>query len=229
MTLTELFLKATISQSLHLSSQENETNQKIFNPIIVLIPASFLFSGSGDNVTENKKIVELSIYPDTGYNEYLFSDEMYGEFLQYSEGTNPEKRLLLSPAESFNKFSYQKGFHYVIKAAKITLKHSPYKELNVIYEYIETVSRKKTKEPPVASEITMEVAPVKITFIPRGEEPRQAYLAKITSESRPRPVPHIEGFDFKIGYTYRLRVMKIILTSPYKEQYTLLKILSKNK
>lgn len=194
-----------------------------------MIPAPFLFSGSGDSVKQNKKIVELSIYPDTGFNEYLFSDEMYGEFLQYSEGTNPEKRLLLSPAESFDKFSYQKGFHYVIKVVKITLKHSHHKELNVIYEYIETVSKKKTKEPPVASEITMEVAPVKITFMPRGREPRQAYLVKIASESRPRPVTHIEGFDFEIGHTYRLRVMKIILTSPYKEQYTLLEVLSKNK
>ncbi|WP_417361922.1 hypothetical protein [Galbibacter sp.] len=193
--------------------------------------APFLFSGSGDNVTDHKEIVELHIYPETAYNEYLFSDDMYGEFLQYSEGTDPEKHLLLSPGESFDNFEYKKGFHYVIKATKITIKHAAQKELNIIYEYIETISKKIANLPEVLSENTMEVAPVMITFIPRRSEPRPAYLTKITGESRPRPVTHIEGFNFKQGYTYRLKVQTAISYPPlcYHENFRLLEVMSKYK
>jgi len=194
-----------------------------------LILAPFLFSGSGDNVRENKKIVELSIYPETGYNEYLFSDQMYGEFLQYSEGKNQEKQLLLSPAESFNNFNYQKGFHYTIKVAKITLNHGSKDGSSVIYEYIETLSKKKAVQKETESEVIMEVAPVKVNFMPRGKEPKKAHLVKITTETRPRPLITIEGFNFEKGYTYRLRIRRSIQSAPFKEHFTLLEVLSKNK
>jgi len=196
-----------------------------------LILAPFLFSGSGENVTDNKEIVELHIYPETAYHEYLFSDDMYGEFLQYSEGTNPQKHLLLSPGESFNNFNYKKGFNYVIKATKTTIKHPLHKDLNVIYEYIETIAVEKSDIPQIYSEVTMEVAPVMISFMPRNSEPKPAYLVKISGENKPRPVTRIEGFKFKKGYTYRLRVKRSIWFSSIKfnEYFWLLEVISKHK
>ncbi|EKF55910.1 hypothetical protein I215_05140 [Galbibacter marinus] len=194
-----------------------------------MILGPFLFSGSGEIDTDNKKIVELSIYPTTGYNEYLFSDDMYGEFLQYCEGKNPKKRLLLSPGESFNNFNYQKGYHYIIKAEKITLNHALKDNSSVIYEYIETLSKQRAALPTSTTEVIMEVAPVKVNFMPRGKEPRKAFLIKITNEARPRPLTRIEGFEFEKGYIYRLRVTKIIHPETYKERFILSEILAKIK
>jgi len=194
-----------------------------------LIVVPFLFSCSGDNVTNDKKIVELTIHPETGYNEFLFADDMYGEFLQYSEGKNPQKRILLSPGESFNNFKFQKGYNYVLKVKKITLKHPLQDNYNVIYEYIETLSKEKAIEQETISEVVMEVAPVRVNFIPRGKEPLQAYLTKITTETKPKPILKIEGFDFEKGYTYILKVKKSIQVNPYKETYSLVEILSKQQ
>src|SRR5690606_9800851 len=126
---------------------------------------------------------------------------------------------------------YKKGFHYVIKATKITLKHSPHKDVNVIFEYIETISKKIANKQDSYSEITMEVAPVMISFIPRESEPKLAYLVKTADESRPRPVTRIIGFKFKKGYTYRLRVYRSISYPPlpYSEQFQLLEVMSQHK
>lgn len=214
---------------MHLNSQTQRINQKHTNSFNILILDPFLFSGSGEFDTDKKKIVELSIYPNTGFNEYLFSDDMYGEFLQYSEGKNTSKQLLLSPGESFASFNYQKGYHYTIKAEKINIKHSPKQASSVIYQYLETLSKEKIITQDAAEDLIMDVAPVKINFIPRGKEPRKAYLVKLTTESKPRPILKIKEFHFKKGYHYRLRVRKTIQASPFKEHYTLLEVMSKNK
>lgn len=193
-----------------------------------MILSPFLFSCSGVDVSDSKKVVELTIYPDTGFNEYLFSDDMYGEFLQFSEGKSTQVQLLQNPGDSFADFKFQKGYKYCIKATKILLKHSPQGTSNVIYQYIETLDKKKVVTQDLESEIIMEVAPVKISYMPRGQEPQQAFLVKIITESKPRPILKIEGFDFEKGYTYRLKVKKSIQATPYKEKYTLIEVLAKN-
>lgn len=194
-----------------------------------MIISPFLFSCGGDDVTDSKKTVELTIYPDTGFNGFLFSDDMYGEFLQFTEGKSSKKQLLLYPGESFNNFNYQKGYKYKLKATKITLNHAPQEGANTTYEYLETLSKEKVLDRDIESEITIEVAPVKINFMPIGKEPQSTYLTKATTEHTPRPITSIEGFDFEKGYTYRLLVKKIIQATPYKERYILSKIISKNK
>lgn len=170
----------------------------------------------------------MTIHPDTGFNGFLFSDDMYGEFLQFSEGKSSKKQLLLYPGESFVDFNYQKGYKYTLKAVKITIKHGAENTANATYQYVKTISKVKVLDRDLEFEITMEVAPVKINFIPRGQEPQSAYLVKVTTEQKPRPILHIEGFEFEKGNTYRLRVRKIIQATPYKERYIVSKIISKN-
>src|SRR5690606_6962352 len=111
----------------------------------------------------------------------------------------------------------------------LILKHSPKETSSVIYQYLETLSKEKIIERDTEEDLIMDVAPVKINFIPRGKEPKKAYLVKITTESKPRPILKIKGFHFKKGYHYRLRVKKIIQASPFKEKFTLLEVMSKNK
>lgn len=190
----------------------------------------FLSSCSNDDDKDVHKNIEMTIYSETGYDGYILSDNIYGEFLLFSEGNSNNQNVLTSVGVSFNDFEYQKGYEYKIKARKTTLANPPQDGSSVIYDYLETVSKEKVVIENSEQNIEMEVGSKKVGFIARSQNGLQeALFVKENEEQNSKPLVTIENFDYEEGNKYKLKVKKSIQAEPYAVKYTLIEVLSKEK
>jgi hypothetical protein len=191
---------------------------------------AFLSSCSKDDNGDVQKTVEMTVYPEIGYGGYLFSDDVYGEFLLFSENDNQDKQLLTNGDTSFNDFEYEQGYEYTLEARKTFLKNPPQDGSSIQYNYIKTLSKKKVITQDSEQQIEMEVAPKKVGLITRVQNGiQQAFFVKENEEDNMKLLLEIEGFNYEEGFKYKLRVKKIILAEPYSVKYLLLDILSKEQ
>lgn len=196
----------------------------------LILVTPLLFSCSKEDEGDIVKTVEMTIYPETGYGGYFISDNVYGEFLYFSDSGEKEKRLLTDGGASFDDFDYEKGYAYKLRATKVLLKDPPQDGSSVRYEYLETLSKEKVITQNSEQKTEIQVAPEKVGFIPRSEHKlEQALFVQETGEERRKPLLGIEGFDYEEGYSYTLSVKKVIYANPYSVEYILLDILSKEK
>ena len=223
---------ATFSPITHLLTKEtlntSEKMRKLKLLLCLTITTTFLLSCSKDDDGDVEKVIEMTIYPETGYSGYVMSEDVYGEFLCFSESDSNEKKVLTDGGGSLNNFDYEKGYEYKIRAKKTFLKNPPQDASSIRYDYIETLSQEKIITENSEQNIEIEVAPEKIGFIPRsGNEIEQALFVRKKGEDKMQPLLNIEGFDYEEGYKYRLSVKKVIQADPYSVRYILLEILSK--
>jgi hypothetical protein len=187
----------------------------------------FLSSCSEGDV---EKIVEMTIYEETGYGMHPFSDDVFDEFLLVSDSDDEEKSYLINGKFIHDNLEYKKGYEYKVKVRKIFLKNPPLDASSIKFEFIKRLSKKKIITQNSEQQIEMEVAPIKTGFIPILEkEIQQALLVKENGEHNVKPLIGIEGFNYEEGYQYKLSVKKMIEAEPYSVKYILLAIVSKEE
>lgn len=201
---------------------------KLFlHSIIVLL---FFGSCSNDDKGDVQKTIEMTIYSDTGFSGYILSENLYGEFLLFSEGDNNNQNVLTSGGNSFSDFDYEKGYQYKIKARKTTLANPPQDGSSVEYEYLETISKKKVVTENSEQQIEIEVEPKKVRYITRlGNGTEEAFFIKENGGINSKPLLEIENFDYEEGNRYKLKVKKLIQAEPYAVKYVLIEVLLKQK
>lgn len=204
---------------------------KKLNLILSFVFAILLLSScSNDDAKDVQKTIEMTIYSDTGFAGYILSDNIYGEFLFFSESNNNNQNVLTSAGVSFNDFEYEKGYEYKIKARKTTLANPPQDGSSVEYDYLETISKKKVVTENSEQQMEMEVGPKKVGFISRAQNGiQQALFVKQNGEQNSKPLVTIENFNYEEGNKYKLKVKKVIQADPYSVKYILIEVLSKEK
>lgn len=179
---------------------------------------------------DREEIVEMTIYEETGYATFLFSSDIFGEFLLYSEDGQEGKGYLGCGKSIYSDMDYKKGFEYKVKLKKTTLKEPLMDASGIRYEFIKILSKKKVITQNSEEQIEMEIAPKRIGFLPISqEEVQQVLLVKENGADDMKPLIGIEGFNYEEGYKYKLSVKKMIQAEPYQVKYVLLDILSKEQ
>lgn len=206
------------------------TKMRKLNLLLCFLTITFLSSCLKDDDGDVQKIVEMTVYPETGFGGYLFSTDVYGEFLLFSESDNQDKRLLTNGGSVYDYLDYEKGFEYKIKVRKTFLKNPPQDGSSIEFEYIETISKNKIITQNSEQQIEMEVGPTKVGFISLSQnEIQQALFVKENEENNMKPLLAIEGFNYEEGYRYKLNVKKIIQADPYSVKYVLVNIISQEQ
>ncbi|QXP65722.1 DUF4377 domain-containing protein [Polaribacter sp. AHE13PA] len=196
--------------------------------LIITLLSSCLKDDDGDV----QKIVEMTVYSETGYGGYAFSTDVYGEFLLFSESDNQENRILTNGDNSFSdNFNYEKGYEYKLEAKKTFLENPPQDGSSIIFEYVKTISKEKVITQNSEQEIEMDVNPNKVQFIPRNSQNgiQEALFVKENGENNMKPLLEIEGFNYEEGYRYKLNVLKIIQAEPYSLKYVFVDIISQEQ
>jgi len=208
---------------------------KKLNLILPCILAILFFSAcSNDEKGDVQKTIEMTIYSDTGFAGYFMSDnlygEFYGEFLLFSEEGNKNVNVLTSGGSSFDDFDYEKGYQYKVKARKTTLANPPQDGSSIVYDYLETISKKKVVTENSEQQSEIEVGPKKVGYIARSQNGRQeAFFIKENGVENTKLVVGIENFNFEEGNRYKLKVKKVIQAEPYTVKYILIEVVSKVK
>ena len=204
---------------------------KKLNLILSCILTILFFSAcSNDEKGDVQKTIEMTIYSDTGFAGYFMSDNLYGEFLLFSEEGNNNVNVLTSGGSSFDDFDYEKGYQYKVKARKTTLANPPQDGSSIVYDYLETISKKKVVTENSEQQIEIEVGPKKVGYIARSQNGRQeAFLIKENGAENTKIVVGIENFNFEEGNRYKLKVKKVIQAEPYTVKYILIEVVSKVK
>jgi hypothetical protein len=202
--------------------------RKLYLFVGLIVLGVFFFScfkEEGDKV----KVVEMTVYPETGYSGYFMSDNIWGEFLVISDNDDKEKRTLsFNIIDGFSDFNYEKGYEYKLKVKKIWMKEPPQDVSSIKYVYLETLSRNKVITEDSENEIEVVVAPEKVQFYQRlATKPQEVLFVRENGVGNGYPIVEIEGFSYEEGYEYTLRIKKIIMAEPYSVRYVLLDILSK--
>lgn len=204
---------------------------KKLNLILPCILAILFFSAcSNDEKGDVQKTIEMTIYSDTGFAGYFMSDNLYGEFLLFSEEGNKNVNVLTSAGISFNDFDYEKGYQYKVKARKTTLANPPQDGSSIGYDYLETISKKKVVTENSEQQIQIEVGPRKVCYIARSKNGKQeAFFIKENGVENTKIVTAIDNFNFEEGNRYKLKVKKVIQAEPYTVKYILIEVVSKVK
>ena len=204
---------------------------KKLNLILPCILVILFFSAcSNDEKGDVQKTIEMTIYSDTGFAGYFMSDNLYGEFLLFSEEGNNNVNVLTSGGSSFDDFDYEKGYQYKVKARKTTLANPPQDASSIVYDYLETISKKKVVTENSEQQIEIEVGPKKVGYIAKSQNGRQeAFLIKENGAENTKIVVGIENFNFEEGNRYILKVKKVIQAEPYAVKYILIEVVSKVK
>lgn len=193
---------------------------------LLIFTLALSLSCSNDDSGDTQETVELTIYPETSFSSGIFSSNSFYEYLQFTQNAGEPKSILSSTGESFNNFDYQKGYSYLIKAKKTTLKNPPQDGSSVLYDYIETLSKERVITQDSTAEILITVSPNKVKYTFRNGETGDAFLIREEGSPNLRVVTKIENFDFKEGTTYKVAVVKTIQAEPYKVTYESLEIVS---
>jgi len=205
----------------------------------IIILSTFL--GSCDKEEVNReKIVEMTIYPETGYGASILSD-VVTQPIQFSDNDENKKYLLTDIITEGFDFNYERGYEYTLKVKKIWMQNPPQDVSSVKYVFIELLTKKKVITEDSEKNIVVFVSSQTVKFTPKypGEYEKVAggEMPKIYDALRVREngtdnwmaLTKIEGFDFTKGYEYVLNAKKITQADPYSVRYVLVDIVSKRE
>jgi hypothetical protein len=201
---------------------------------------SILFIGctKKDDV-DKEKIVEMTIYPETGYGASVMSD-IWTQPLIFSDDDGNQKKMLVDIlTEGFN-FDYERGYEYKLKVKKVWMQEPPQDVSSIKYVFIELLSKEKAITSNSEENIELFVSSETVKFTPKYPSEYEdedniipkiydALKVKIVGFDDWMAITEIEGFDYEAGYEYELSVKKITQADPYSVKYVLLRILSKEK
>ena len=200
---------------------------------------NILFIGCTKDEGDKEKIVEMTIYPETGYGASVMSD-IWTQPLIYSDNDeNQEKMLVDIITEGFD-FEYERGYEYKLRVKKIWMQEPPQDVSSIKYEFIEFLSKEKVIINDSEENINLFVSSKTVKFTPKYPSEYEdednmtpkiydALKVKTTDSNNWMALTEIEGFDYETGYEYELRVKKVTQAEPYSVKYVLLETISKEK
>ncbi len=189
------------------------------------------------NESDKEKIVEMTIYPETGYGGSLMSD-IWTERLIFSDTDDPQKQGLSSIITEGFDFDYQRGYEYKYTVKKIWMKNPPQDVSSVKYIFIKLLSETKIITADSEKNMQLLVSPQTVKFTPKfpkeldSDGKLKIYNALRVNEANTNnwmALTAIEGFEFEPGFTYSLNVKKVTKAEPYSVKYVLKDVLSKEK
>jgi hypothetical protein len=237
----DLFYHKTqlLSNRLHLKGNNKTKNIRmgklnLFGFIILCI----LFTGCTKDDGDREKILEMTIYPETGYGASVMSD-IWTQPLIFSDNDENQKEMLVDIITEGISFDYERGYEYKFRVKKVWMQDPPQDVSSIKYVYIELLSEKKMITEDSEENIELFVSSKTVKFTPKYpcEYEGDGSLPKIYNALRVKKVgtdswialTGIEGFDFEEGYEYVLNVKKMTQAEPYSVKYILLNIKSKIK
>ncbi len=203
---------------------------------IAFIALSLIFTSClKDDENDKEKIVEITIYPETGYGASIMSD-IWTQPLIFSDNDDNQKQMLVDIIFENLNIDYERGYKYTLKAKKVWMHEPPQDVSSIKYVYIELLSKEKVITENSEENIELFVSSETVKFMPKyptefedDESPKiyNALHTKKTGTNDWMTLTVIEGFDFEEGYEYVLNVKKITQSDPYLVRYVLLDIKSK--
>jgi hypothetical protein len=187
---------------------------------------------------DKEKIVDMTIYSETGYGASIMSD-ILTEPLLFSDSDDNKKQMMVDIITDGFNFDYEKGNEYILKVKKIWIKEPPQDVSSVKYVFIELLSKKKVITENSEKNIKLFVSSQTVKFTPKypgeyenvagGETPKiyDALHVKADGTNNWMALTKIEGFLYEKGYEYMLNAKKITQAEPYSVRYVLLDIISK--
>ncbi|MCM4172777.1 DUF4377 domain-containing protein [Arenibacter sp. TNZ] len=210
--------------------------KKIQLLLTFIVLSLFLNSCLKDEEKDKERIVEMIIYPETGYGASVMSD-IWTQPLIFSDTDDSQKRLLVDIIVEDFDFEYERGFKYTLKVKKVWMHEPPQDVSSVKYVYIELLSKEKIITEDSEEIIDLFVSSKSVKFTPKfpsefeeNESSPKIYTAlhsKKTDSDNWMVLTEIEGFVFEEGYEYVLSVNKITKAEPFSVKYILLNIKSK--
>jgi len=190
-----------------------------------------------DKGRDREKIVEITIYPETGYGVSVVG-EIWTEPLVFSDSDDNQKRILLDIIFEGRDFDYERGYEYKIKAKKVWMYDPPQDVSSVKYVFIEMLSKTQVITEDREENLELLISSETVKFTPcypyeyeEGGESLKRYdalQATIIGIGNRIVLTNIEGFDFEEGYEYMLKVKKVTQANPYSVKYILQDILSQS-
>jgi hypothetical protein len=205
----------------------------------IIILSTFLGSCTKDE-PDREKIVEMKLYPETGYGASVLSN-VVTEPLQFSDNDEKIKRLLTDIITEGFDFSYERGYEYTLKVKKVWMQNPPQDVSSVKYVFIELLNKKKVITTDSEKNLELLVSSHTVKFTPKypgeyenvaGVEVPKIYNALLVKERNNdnwMALTKIEGFDYVSGHDYIINVKKITQADPYSVRYVLLNIVSKTE
>lgn len=187
------------------------------------------FLGCPDKDNDKTKIVEVTIYPETGYGTPWLSDIVI-DALVFSDTDDNQKQLLVDIITEGFDFDYERGYEYTFKAKKVWMSNPPLDVSSIKYQFIGPLRKKKVITEDSEEEMVVFVSSELVKYAPKfstkdedeGPEVYDALHVKDTNSNNWLVLKEIEGFDYEHGFEYTLRVKKIIQATPYWVRYVLL-------
>lgn len=210
-------------------------NMRKFTFLLGFILLSMLTINCSKNKGDKVKIVEMTIYPETGYGAAIMSNYMT-QPLVFSESDDNRKRLLTNIIFEGLDIHYERGYQYKIKAKKVWMQEPPQDVSSIKYVFIKLISKKKVITKDSEVKFNLYVAPSTVKFIPRfpmeyqsDGTPRvyDALKVRLTVNAGNNwmALTSIEGFDYEEGHEYIISVKKVTHADPYAVKYILLDVL----
>jgi hypothetical protein len=216
--------------------------------LLCFVVLSALFSSCfKEDEADREKIVEMTIYPETGFGGSVMS-EIWTEPLMFSDSEDSRKRVLVDIIfEGSDNFDYERGYEYKLKVKKVWMQDPPQDVTSVKYIFIELLSKEKVIKDDTEKDIEVVVSDKTVKFTPRYpteyeqvetesgeiyERPKvydALYMEENGDNSKKILVTGIDGFDYEEGYEYILSIKKKIQAEPYAVEYSLIEIISKEE
>ena len=204
---------------------------------IAFVAFSFFFSSClKDEKNDKEKIVEITIYPETGYGASVVSD-VWTQPLIFSDNDDNQKRILVDIIFENLDLDYERGYQYTLKAKKVWMSEPPQDVSSIKYVFLKKLSKEKVIIEDSEENFELFVSSKTVKFTPKypseyeGTDPSpkiyNALLTKKPDTDNWMTIIEIEGFDFEEGYEYLIDIKKITQAEPYLVRYLLLDIKSK--
>lgn len=186
---------------------------------------------------DKEKIVEMTIYPETGYSASIMSD-IWTEPLIFSDSDDPQRHQSTDIITEGFEFNYERGNEYKFQVKKIWMQNPPQDVSSIKYVFIKLISKTKVITTDSEKNIQLLVSPATVKFTPKfPNELETDGKAKIYDALRINEVnttnwmaiKEIEGFEFEPGFEYSINVKKITKAEPYSVKYVLVNVVSKTK
>ncbi len=217
----------------------NYNDMRKLQVFFALFLLGFLFTSClKDEENDREKIVEMTIYPETGYGASVMSN-IWTEPLIFSDTDDNSKQMLVNIITEGFDFSYERGYKYTLKVKKVWMHEPPQDVSSVKYVFIEFLSKVKVITKDSEENMQLFISSQTVKFTPKypseyeGKEltPKiyAALSAKTVGTTSWMALTKIEGFDYEEGFEYVVNVKKVTLAEPYSVKYILLNIVSKNK
>lgn len=211
--------------------------RKLYAFMAFIVLGFAMASCSKNDGLDKEKIVEVTIYPETGYGASVLSD-IWTEPLIFSDSDDPQKQMLVDIIFEDLDFDYERGYKYILKAKKVWMHEPPQDVSSVKYVYLEQLSKEKVITEDSEENLELFVSSETVRFTPdfpseyeEGSDTflkiYDALLTKKVGANDWMALKEIEGFDFEEGSEYLLNVVKMTQAEPYSVRYVLLDIISK--